>query len=125
MSADDVVGAAAASGVAEGEPAANHVEDMLKALLPQPAGVFASAQKEIDILGNIKALREQQQGLRDERKKVTKLLRNEEKRRQRLRKRARQLSDGDLVALLKMRSDSKTEAAPAAVEQPAAAAADA
>ena len=125
MSADDVVGAAAASGVAEGEPAANPVEDMLKALLPQPAGVFASAQKEIDILGNIKALREQQKGLRDERKKVTKLLRNEEKRRQRLRKRARQLSDGDLVALLKMRSDSKTEAAPAAVEQPAAAAADA
>lgn len=125
MSADDVVGAAAASGVAEGEPAVNPVEDMLKALLPQPAGVFASAQKEIDILGNIKALREQQKGLRDERKKVTKLLRNEEKRRQRLRKRARQLSDGDLVALLKMRSDSKTEAAPAAVEQPAAAAADA
>ena len=125
MSADDVVGAAAASGVAEGEPAANPVEDMLKALLPQPAGVFASAQKEIDILGNIKALREQQKGLRDERKKVTKLLRNEEKRRQRLRKRARQLSDGDLVALLKMRSDSKTEAVPAAVEHPAAAAADA
>ena len=125
MSADDVVGAAAASGVAEGEPAVNPVEDMLKALLPQPAAVFASAQKEIDILGNVKALKEQQKGLRDERKRVTKLLRNEEKRRQRLRKRARQLSDGDLVALLKMRSDSKTEAAPAAVEQPAAAAADA
>ena len=125
MSADDVVGAAAASGVAEGEPAVNPVEDMLKALLPQPAAVFASAQKEIDILGTVKALKEQQKGLRDERKKVTKLLRNEERRRQRLRKRARQLSDGDLVALLKMRSDSKTEAAPAAVEQPAAAAADA
>ena len=97
---------------------------MLKALLPQPGAVFASAEKEIDILGNIKALKEQQKGLRDERKRVTKLLRNEEKRRQRLRKRARQLSDGDLVAMLNMRSDSTTETAPAAVEQPAAAAAD-
>ena len=125
MSAADVDGAAAAAGVAEGEPAVSPVEDMLKALLPQPAAVFASAQKEIDILGSIEALKEQQKGLRDERKKVTKLLRNEEKRRQRLRTRACQLSDGDLVALLKMRSDSKTEAAPAAVEQPAAAAADA
>ena len=67
MSADDVDVAAAASGVAEGEPAVNPVEDMLKALLPQPAAVFASAQNGIDILGNIKALKEQQKGLRGER----------------------------------------------------------
>lgn len=94
------------------------VEDVVKALVCQPADVLAKAKKEIDILGNIKALKEQQKTLRDERKRVSKQLRNEEKRRMRLRKRARQLSDGDLVAVLKMRTDAKAESASAAVEPP-------
>ena len=100
-------GAAAAVAVDEGALAGLTVTDVLQALAAQPADVLEKAKKEIDILGHIKALKEQQKNLKDERKRVSKVLRNEEKRRMRLRKRARQLSDGDLVALLKMRSDAK------------------
>ena len=100
-------GAAAAVAVDEGALAGLTVTDVLQALAAQPADVLEKAKKEIDILGHIKALKEQQKKLKDERKRVSKVLRNEEKRRMRLRKRARQLSDGDLVALLKMRSDAK------------------
>lgn len=93
------------------------VTDVLQALAAQPADVLEKAKTQIDILGHIKALKEQQKNLKDERKRVSKVLRNEEKRRMRLRKRARQLSDGDLVALLKMRSDAK-ETGSATVEDP-------
>ena len=63
-----------------------------------------------DILGNIQKLKGQQKALKDQRKKIASQLRNEEKRRNRIRKRARQLSDTDLVALLKMRADAPTAA---------------
>ena len=99
--------AAAAVAVDEGALTGLTVTDVLQALAAQPADVLEKAKKEIDILGHIKRLKEQQKNLKDERKRVSKVLRNEEKRRMRLRKRARQLSDGDLVALLKMRSDAK------------------
>ena len=110
-------GAAAAAAVNEGALSGLTVTDVLQALAAQPADVLEKAKKEIDILGHIKALKEQQKNLKDERKRVSKVLRNEEKRRMRLRKRARQLSDGDLVALLKMRSDAK-ETGSATVEDP-------
>ena len=58
-----------------------------------------------DILGCIRMLKEQQNQLRVQRKAVTKNLRNQSKRVSRIRKRARLLSDADLVALLKMRHD--------------------
>ena len=66
-----------------------------------------------NILGNIQKLKAQQRELKEERKKISAQLRNEEKRRSRLRKRARMLSDNDLVALIKMRNAS-TEASSAA-----------
>jgi hypothetical protein len=110
-------GAAAAAAVNEDALSGMTVTDVLQALAAQPADVLEKAKKEIDILGHIKALKEQQKNLKDERKRVSKVLRNEEKRRMRLRKRARQLSDGDLVALLKMRSDAK-ETGSATVEDP-------
>ena len=113
----------AAAAVDEKAAAALTVSQVMQALLMQPADVLAEAKKEIDILGNIRALKEQQKNLRDERLKVGKQLRNEEKRRMRLRKRARQLSDGDLVALLKMRSVGKAESAPVPAEDPSAEAA--
>ena len=64
-----------------------------------PMGPPSSA----DILGNIQKLKTQQKALKEERKKISAQLRNEEKRRSRIRKRARMLSDSDLVALIKMR----------------------
>ena len=112
MSGAAACAAAAAAAVDEKAAAALTVSQVMQTLAMQPSDVLAEAKKEIDILGNIKALKEQQKNLRDERLKVGKQLRNEEKRRMRLRKRARQLSDGDLVALLKMRSVGKAESAP-------------
>ena len=55
------------------------------------------------LLTGIARLKAEQAALRAERKRVTKELKNAEKRRSRLKKRARQLSDGDLVAVLQMR----------------------
>ena len=123
MSGAAACAAAAAAAVDEKAAAALTVSQVMQTLAMQPSDVLAEAKKEIDILGNIKALKEQQKNLRDERLKVGKQLRNEEKRRMRLRKRARQLSDGDLVALLKMRSVGKAESAPVPAEDPSAEAA--
>ena len=123
MSGAAACAAAAAAAVDEKAAAALTVSQVMQTLAMQPSDVLAEAKKEIDILGNIKALKEQQKNLRDERLKVGKQLRNEEKRRMRLRKRARQLSDGDLVALLKMRSVGKAESAPIPAEDPSAEAA--
>ena len=123
MSGAAACAAAVAAAVDEKAAAALTVSQVMQTLAMQPSDVLAEAKKEIDILGNIKALKEQQKNLRDERLKVGKQLRNEEKRRMRLRKRARQLSDGDLVALLKMRSVGKAESAPIPAEDPSAEAA--
>ena len=123
MSGAAACAAAAAAAVDEKAAAALTVSQVMQTLAMQPSDVLAEAKKEIDILGNIKALKEQQKNLRDERLKVGKQLRNEEKRRMRLRKRARQLSDGDLVALLKMRSVGKADSAPVPAEDPSAEAA--
>ena len=123
MSGAAACAAAAAAAVDEKAAAALTVSQVMQTLAMQPSDVLAEAKKDIDIWGNIKALKEQQKNLRDERLKVGKQLRNEEKRRMRLRKRARQLSDGDLVALLKMRSVGKAESAPVPAEDPSAEAA--
>jgi len=123
MSGASACAAAAAAAVDEKAAAALTVSQVMQSLAMQSSDVLAEAKKEIDILGNIKALKEQQKNLRDERLKVGKQLRNEEKRRMRLRKRARQLSDGDLVALLKMRSVGKADSAPVPAEDPSAEAA--
>jgi hypothetical protein len=123
MSGAAACAAAAAAAVDEKAAAALTVSQVMQTLAMQPSDVLAEAKKEIDILGNIKALKEQQKNLRDERLKVGKQLRNEEKRRMRLRKRARQLSDGDLVALLKMRSAGKADSASVPAEDPSAEAA--
>ena len=56
-----------------------------------------------DLLRSIARLKTEQKDQRASRKKLNKDLRNAEKRRSRLKKRARQLSDGDLVAVLQMR----------------------
>ena len=52
----------------------------------------------------ILALKAEQKRARDEKLKITKELRNAQKRRQRLKKRARQLSDSDLLAVMTLRS---------------------
>ena len=74
----------------------------------KPAAVSFDATE--DILGHIRSLKEQQLELKNARRVVTKQLRNQSKRMARIRKRARLLSDKDLLALLKIRKDnSKAE----------------
>ena len=60
------------------------------------------------IVDEINALKEEQKAARDAKKKVTKDLRNAEKRRQRLKRRAKQLSDDDLLAVMSLRVHEKT-----------------
>ena len=63
-----------------------------------------------DILGHIRALKEQQLELKDARNIIANQLNNQSKRMARIRKKARLLSDSDLLALLKIRKDNqKTE----------------
>ena len=59
-------------------------------------------------MGSIRMLKDEQRDMRLKRKQITKDLRNAEKKRSRLRKKARQLTDADLCALLKMRADGKS-----------------
>ena len=65
------------------------------------------------LLKGIARLKAEQANLRAERKRVQKELKNAEKRRARLRKRARQLSDADLVAVLQMRETVAATTSPA------------
>ena len=60
------------------------------------------------IVDEINALKAEQKAARDAKKKITKDLRNAEKRRQRLKKRAKQLSDTDLLAVMSLRAHEKT-----------------
>ena len=69
-----------------------------------PALVAVTEAKEKNILTEIQALKDAQKRAREEKKKITKELRNAEKRRQRLKKRAKQLSDSDLLAVMTLRS---------------------
>ena len=63
-----------------------------------------AAAKEKNILTEIQALKAEQKRAREEKIKITKELRNAEKRRQRLKKRAKQLSDSDLLAVMTLQS---------------------
>jgi hypothetical protein len=52
-------------------------------------------------------LKREQDAVRADRKRVTKELKNAQKRKQRLKKRAKQLSDADLVSVLQLRAADK------------------
>ena len=74
--------------------------------ISKPAGV--------EQLGDaIKRLKAEQDAVRADRKRVTKELKNAQKRKQRLKKRAKQLSNEDLVSVLQLRAAEKP-AVPAA-----------
>ena len=63
------------------------------------------------LLHQIANLKAAQKRLRDEKKMISKNLRNAERRKKRLRVRAKQLTDDDLVAVLRMRQDLRERAA--------------
>jgi hypothetical protein len=63
-----------------------------------------------DIFPAVQRLKEEQARLRAERKRVAKELKNAEKRRSRLKRKAKQLTDGDLLAVLETRALEKERA---------------
>ena len=88
-----------------------------------PALAAIAGGKEKNILTEIQALKAEQKLAREAKLKITKELRNAEKRRQRLKKRAKQLSDSDLLAVMTLRSAEQGMRKKEAVEPTAAAAA--
>ena len=60
-----------------------------------------------DLLNEITALKDQQKKAKDAKKAITKDLRNANRRRQRLKKRAKALSDADLLAVISLRNHEK------------------
>lgn len=89
--------AGVAGGVADVEGLGTAM-DKLKTALPDDA-----------LSESIQKLKDQQKALRDEKVKLTKDLRNAERRKKRLRSRARQLTDEDLVQVLMFRKGQKEE----------------
>ena len=82
----------------------------LAALLAEVPGPAGGEQ-----LGDaIARLKREQDDVRANRKRVTKELKNAQKRKQRLKKRAKQLSDTDLVSVLQLRASEKAAVATAA-----------
>ena len=69
-----------------------------------PALGAMAGPTEKNILSEIAALKAEQKLAREAKLKITKELRNAEKRRQRMKKRAKQLSDADLLAVITLRS---------------------
>ena len=113
-------GAAAASGlaIAPVEPSRGAGTGLSAALIGEGDG-HATADPETPadtpvpepLLTGIARLKATQAQLRAERKRVVRELRNAQKRRTRLCKRARQLSDADLVAVLQMREVTTSQSA--------------
>ena len=101
---------AAALGPTSGAALTEAIDDKGAAGCANP-GDTASPEP---LLTGIARLKAEQAKLRADRKRVTKELKNAEKRRVRLRKRARQLSDNDLLAVLQMRETSAAQASEAA-----------
>ena len=89
-----------ASPAPVGQPGSS--SDLLVASTDNEKG--AKAKSIVDEIG---ALKQKQKEARDLKKQISKDLRNAEKRRQRLKKRARQLTDSDLVAVMTLRAREK------------------
>jgi hypothetical protein len=90
-----------------------------------PAAAAGRDEPESPLLREIRQLRDQQKAMKAERKRIQQDLRNAEKRKTRLRKKARQLSDADLAAVISMRRDGAAASAERAAERSTAAAAPA
>lgn len=84
------------------------------------AAATAAMLVESPLMKHIKALREEKNRLRDERAKIARDLKNAERKKMRLRHKARQLSETDLIAVLQMRALAKASAS--ATPSPASAA---
>ena len=70
------------------------------------------------MLEKIKALQDAQKALKDQKKKCAQEIKNAQKRKKRLQGKASQLSDSDLVEVLRMRKALKKESVPISITAP-------
>ena len=122
----DTADAACADSVAvssspEVQPSAAPASPMPASSESSSAGGSASSSTEgkSDLLEKIKALQDTQKALKDQKKKCAQDIKNAMKRKKRLQGKASQLSDSDLVEVLRMRK-SKKENVQTAVSTPSA-----
>ena len=71
-----------------------------------------------DLLERIKALQDAQKALKDQKKQCAKEIKNAMKRKQRLQGKASQLSDADLVEVLRMRKATRRDNGPISITTP-------
>ena len=125
MASDSAAAAAPAADAAAtapvGVPRKRAAAELQDGIMAGAGGAAVDPQlPQESLLESIKRLKEQQAAMKAAKKDVQRELRNATKRRQRLKKQARQLTDKDLVEVLQMRK----EAIPAVVVgEPTAAAA--
>ena len=125
MASDSAAAAAPAAAAASRAPVGvrrkRAAAELPDAIMAGDGGAAVDPQlPQESLLESIKRLKEQQAAMKAAKKDVQRELRNATKRRQRLKKQARQLTDKDLVEVLQMRK----EAIPAVVVgEPTAAAA--
>lgn len=78
-------------------------------------GAAKAVEPARSLLESIRVMKEQQSAMRLERKNLTRVLKNAVKRRNRLKKRARQLTDEDLLEVIQMRRYTAAEDAAEAI----------
>lgn len=105
---------AARPGVADVDPAAT----VTSAQVPHQEHVRAAVKSppSKNLLEQIAALKAEQKELRTKKKELSQTLRNAERRRTRLRKKAKLLSDNDLLDVLRMRGSASTVQSPVSDE---------
>ena len=91
--------------------ASSAAEPTASAAEPTAGGEGATDAGDIGkiLLDEIAKLKKEQKDARDAKKEVSKQLRNAERRRKRLKQRAKQLSDADLLAVISLRNHEKTK----------------
>ena len=102
-------GSASSASSGSGSIAASAAGDRIGALCAPPGET---------LLQHIERLRVEKKDLKAERVRLTKELKNATKRKTRLKKKARQLSDADLVAVMQMRSESAAPQTAATQDRP-------
>ena len=88
------------------EPVSGPLPPWRRALAASSSGAVAPPE---DLRANITRLKEEAKTLKVEKVKVSKALRNAEKKRSRLKRKARELTDEDLVQVLQLREDVRAE----------------
>ena len=112
----------AEASVAGSAPAASSVPTSPEVPPSEPSSAGGSSASSVegrsDLLQRIKALQDAQKALKDQKKKCAKEIKNAMKRKQRLQTKASQLSDSDLVEVLRMRKATRRESGPISTTTP-------